>query len=91
MLLGALGAPGAETALVQLALAPLDAGVNMHIEALVARVAEAIRRKEAALGHAPQVVLVQVVARIAFFAQSTQPVLAHRPPHRIAPERRHCG
>lgn len=52
--------------------------LRMRVQTLVSGRAVAIFREPPALGHAPQVVLVQEFARIALFAEAAQPVLADR-------------
>ncbi len=50
----------------------------MKIEAVVTAVAEAERRIEPAFWDPPHVVFVQVVALIAFLAETSKPMLAYR-------------
>jgi hypothetical protein len=49
----------------------------MQVQTLVAILAIAIAREKVALGHLAQVVLVQELAVLAFFAEAAQPVLAY--------------
>ena len=52
--------------------------LRMRVQTLVARGTVAVLGVPPALGHAPEVVLVQELARVALLAQAAQPVLAHR-------------
>ena len=80
MLLGTLGTKFTKATLIAFAPAALDTRLNVHVQAVFRRVAESKSGEKAALRHAPQVVLVQVVAHVALLAQSSQPVLADRAP-----------
>lgn len=80
MLLGTLGTQFTKATLIAFAPAALDTRLNVHVQAVFRRVAESKSGEKAALRHAPQVVLVQVVAHVALLAQSSQPVLADRAP-----------
>ena len=61
----------------------------MEIQALPIRstarlIAEPKCSKEPALGHGPHVILMQIVAPVALFAQSAQPMLADCPFQAVA-------
>lgn len=84
MFLGAPGPERAEALLVMWAGWQLALGVDMQIQALVAVGAEAVAQEKVALGHLPQVELVQELAALALFAQATQPVLADERVERVA-------
>jgi hypothetical protein len=62
----------------------LALGVDVQVETLIAVGAEAVAQEEVALGHLPQVELVQELAALSLFAQATQPVLADERVERVA-------
>lgn len=76
MFLGTPGPERAEALVVMWAWRQLALRVDMQIQALVAVGAEAVAQEKVALGHLPQVELVQELAAFSLFAQTTQPVLA---------------
>ena len=78
VLLAAVGAEGAEAAIVMRTRGQLALGVDVEVEALVAVGAVAVAEEEIALGHLAQIVLVQELARLPLLAQSPQPVLTHQ-------------
>ena len=88
VLLGAVGAEGAEAHVVVRAGREAAEGVDVQVQALVAVGAVAVAHEEVALGHLPQVVLVQELAVLALLAQAAQPVLAHE---RVEPARGPVG
>lgn len=76
VLLGAKGAFGTEASVVLFALPPLDGGINVKIEAVIAAVAESKRGVKSTFGNPSHIVFVQVVALIALLTQSSKPMLA---------------
>lgn len=67
----------AEASVVVLARGQPRLLLDVDVEALVAVLAVAVLVVELALAHLPQVVLVEVVARVPLLAQAFEPVLAH--------------
>ena len=51
--------------------------LRVGVQALIARRAVAVLGIPPALGHAPEIVLVQELTRIALFAKAAEPVLAN--------------
>lgn len=76
MFLGAPWPKRAEALVVMWAGRQLALRVDMQIQTLVTVGAEAVAQEKVALGHLPQVELVQELAALSLFAQATQPVLA---------------
>lgn len=75
--LGALRAQRTETHVVVLALLHLGLVVDVEVLALGRLRAVAVLCEEDALGHLPQIVLVQVLALVVLLAEAPEPVLAH--------------
>lgn len=74
-----LGAPrpqGTEAAVVVRTRRQPRLRIDVQVQTLVAVAAVAVAHEEVALGHAPQVVLVQELAALALLAQAAEPVLA---------------
>jgi hypothetical protein len=83
MFLGAPGPQRAEALVIMWARRQLALGVDMQVQTLIAVGAEAVAQEEVALGHLPQVELVQKLAALSLFAQATQPVLADERVERV--------
>ena len=80
MLLGTLGTQFTKATLIAFAPAALEPRVQENVQAVLRIIAVSKSGLTRGLRHAPQVVLVQVVAHVALLAQSSQPVLADRAP-----------
>lgn len=82
-----LGAPRpqrAEALIVVWTRRQLALGVDVQVQTLVTVGAEAVAQEEVALGHFPQVELVQEFAALALLTQATQPVLADKRIERVS-------
>ena len=77
VLQGAVRAERTEAPVVVGACRSLRLGIDVEVEAVVAIGAGLGARVVGALGHAPEVVLVEEFASLALLAQAAQPVLTH--------------
>jgi hypothetical protein len=76
MSLAASGALGTEAFVVVLTHGQLRPFLDVHVQALISILAVPVLIEELTFAHLPQIVLVEVVARITLLAQPLQPMLA---------------